>query len=97
MPTLKQPLITYLDAEEKELIESYEKGEYGGDSPSAERIKILTESLRTSFPRAKKPFNIRLHESDVDTIKLYARNAGIPYQRVISTLVHDFAKDVNIR
>jgi len=39
----------------------------------------------------KKPFNIRLFESDIDKLKAQALREGLPYQTYLASIIHQFA------
>lgn len=79
-----------LDNEEKELLKSLEAGEWQSvdhvkeDMVSAQ--KIAEESLRKDMR-----INIRLSSNDLKRIKRLAIYEGLPYQTLISSILHKYA------
>jgi len=79
-----------LDAEEKELLESYERGEWKTvDNIEAERA-MLREAARNTL-RKEKRINIRLSAKDLFDIQAAAAEEGMPYQTLISSIIHKYA------
>lgn len=78
----------YLDKEEKELIESYNKGEW----ESIKKNKsIYVKSAKESMAKNKR-INIRLTTKDYYDIQVKAAEEGLPYQTLISSLIHKYNK-----
>ena len=78
----------YLDKEEKELIESYKKGEW----KSVKKNKnIYVKAAKESMAKNKR-INIRLTTKDYYDIKVKAAEEGLPYQTLISSLIHKYNK-----
>lgn len=79
----------YLDEEEKELVESFEKGEWKSIDKKEQKkyIKAAKESLAKN-----KRINISLTTKDFHDIQIKAIEEGIPYQTLISSLIHKFNK-----
>jgi predicted DNA binding CopG/RHH family protein len=77
----------YLDKEEKELIESIEKGEWKtiNKKEHAKYISAADESLKKS-----KRINIRLSSKDLHDVQLKAIEEGLPYQTLITSLIHKY-------
>jgi predicted DNA binding CopG/RHH family protein len=79
----------YLDKEEKELIESYNKGEW---KPVKKRNKnVYVQAAKESMAKNKR-INIRLTTKDYYDIQVKAAEEGIPYQTLISSLIHKYNK-----
>ncbi len=79
----------YLDKEEKELIESFEKGEW--KSFKKKERKAYMEAAKASLSKNKR-INIRLTTKDYHDIQIKAIEEGIPYQTLISSLIHKYNK-----
>ena len=79
----------YLDKEEKELIESFEKGEW--KSIKKKEQKTYIEAAKVSLTKNKR-INIRLTTKDYHDIQIKAIEEGIPYQTLISSLIHKYIK-----
>jgi predicted DNA binding CopG/RHH family protein len=79
----------YLDKEEKELIESFKKGEW---KPIKKRDqKVYIQAAKESMAKNKR-INIRLTSKDYYDIQVKAVEEGIPYQTLISSLIHKYNK-----
>jgi predicted DNA binding CopG/RHH family protein len=79
----------YLDKEEKELIESIENDEWS--SVGKEELGIFLKAAKASATKSKR-INIRLTEKDYHDIQAKAMEEGIPYQTLISSIIHKYNK-----
>ena len=80
---------TVLDAEEKDILESYERGEWLPiKNPKAE-IKKLREYARNTLQKDKR-INIRMSSKDLGQVQVIAAQEGIPYQTLISSIIHKY-------
>ncbi|HED37255.1 MAG TPA: antitoxin [Ignavibacteria bacterium] len=79
----------YLDKEEKELVESYEKGEW--KPVKNKNRKVYIQAAKESMSKNKR-INIRLTSKDYYDIQVKAVEEGIPYQTLISSLIHKYNK-----
>jgi len=79
----------YIDKEEKELIESFNKGEW--KSTKTKNTKTYVESAKLSLTKSKR-INIRLTTKDLYDIQAKAIEEGIPYQTLISSIIHKYNK-----
>ncbi len=79
----------YIDKEEKELIESYNKGEW--KSTKNKNTVEYVKSARASITKNKR-INIRLTTKDFYDIQAKAIEEGIPYQTLISSIIHKYNK-----
>lgn len=79
----------YLDKEEKDLIDSYERGEWKSvkKKEQAKYVKAAKESIAKN-----KRINIRLTSKDYNDIQVKAIKEGIPYQTLISSIIHKYNK-----
>lgn len=79
----------YIDEEEKDIIESFKTGGFklveDLQKAKKEHEKAASNTLK------KRPINIRLQENDIKKIKSIAKEDGIPYQTLISSIVHRYA------
>jgi predicted DNA binding CopG/RHH family protein len=78
----------YLDKDEKDLARSLEKEEWISDLTAKER-KQYEEYARYSLNK-KRRINIRMSERDLKKIRAKAIEEGIPYQSLISMLIHKY-------
>ncbi len=81
---MKKP--TYLDKHEMELAKSLENEEWISDLTKKEK-KQYEEYARYSLSKRKR-INIRMSERDLKKIQAKAIEEGIPYQSLISMLIH---------
>ena len=80
--------LTYLDKDERELAKSIEKEEWISDLTKKEK-KQYEEYARYSLSKRKR-INIRMSERDLKKIQAKAIEEGIPYQSLISMLIHKY-------
>jgi predicted DNA binding CopG/RHH family protein len=79
----------YLDKEEKDLVESYENGEW--KAIEKKYHKVYLKAAKESISKNKR-INIRLTSKDYHDIQVKAIEEGIPYQTLISSLIHKYNK-----
>jgi len=79
---------TTLDKEEMELARSLENEEWVSDLSKKEK-KQYEEYARYSLNKQKR-INIRMSERDLKKIRAKAIEEGIPYQSLISMLIHKY-------
>ena len=78
-----------LDKEEKEILKSFERGEWK-TIPNMEEEKKRYSSYARAALRKNKRINIRVPESDLKSIQEKAAQEGLPYQTLISSILHKF-------
>ncbi len=75
--------------EEKAILDSVEKGEWKSVRRVKGKIIKYQESARATF-RKDKRINIRISEKDLVGIQKKAVEEGLPYQTLISSVLHKF-------
>lgn len=82
-----------LDPYEQELYDSMERGEWKSVGNIEEEKKRLAQIAKYMLESRKKEarVNIRVNSKDLSNIKEKANENGLPYQTLISTLLHHFA------
>ncbi|MCK5510326.1 hypothetical protein KAI65_02165 [Candidatus Parcubacteria bacterium] len=78
-----------LNNSEKEILKDYDKGEFSSVAKDKDRKKYQ-EYVKNTVNKTKN-INIRLSERDIQKIKAKALRKGIPYQTLITSLVHQYA------
>jgi predicted DNA binding CopG/RHH family protein len=79
-----------IDADEKELLVSVERGEWkSAGGGKRERTRYMRYAKATF--RKDRRLNIRLSSKDLETIQKRALAEGLPYQTLISSLLHKYA------
>ncbi len=77
-----------LDAEEQQLLEDFEReAMLSVVTPSL--LEGLRESARATGQKDQR-INIRLSSGDLQAIRTRALQAGIPYQTLISSILHQY-------
>jgi len=78
-----------LTEEEKQLLESFEKGEWVPVKNLSKRKKELMLYARNTL-RKDKRLNIRISERDLNELQRKAVVEGLPYQTYVSSIIHKF-------
>jgi len=78
-----------LDNEEKEILSDYENDEYVDIPGMGTEIKNHIEYGKATFLKNKR-INIRISKKDLESIQRRALEEGIPYQTLISNLIHRY-------
>jgi len=87
-----------LNKEEKEILDSYENGEWVSVSTELDIAKYKAAAKNT-FKKDKR-VNIRISKSDLDMLQEKALIEGLPYQTLMSSVLHKYVtgrlKDKNV-
>jgi len=78
-----------IDADEKELLESVERGEW--KSAGGKRGRTRYSRYAKATFRKDRRLNIRLSSKDLEAIQKRALAEGLPYQTLIASLLHKYA------
>ena len=78
-----------LDHQERELSESYDRGEWKSVARSARERKRYQEYAKATFQKDRR-VNIRISTKDLEAIQNRAMEEGIPYQTLIASLLHKY-------
>ena len=76
--------------EEKTLLNSYEKGEWKSVRNLKTEVNRYQKIARATI-RKDKRINIRIATKDLEEIQKKALEEGIPYQTLISSILHKYA------
>lgn len=79
-----------LDPEEREILRAYEEGRLQRTLGSSREVARLESAARETL-RKDKRINIRLPSHDLVEIKRLAAREGVPYQTLISSILHKYA------
>lgn len=80
-----------LSKEEKEIETLYERNALELRKPDKAILRQLKAAADNTFKKDRR-INIRLSEHDIVGIQKVAANRGIPYQSLISGLIHQFVE-----
>jgi len=78
-----------LDKEEQDILESFENNEWKSVSDLDKCKKILQKYARNTLLKNKR-VNIRISERDMTELKKRAVEEGLPYQTLISSILHKY-------
>ena len=78
-----------IDKEEKDILDSFEKGEWKSVKNVALAKKKFQKVARETL-RKDKRINIRLSQKDLEGIQSRAVREGMPYQTLIASVIHRF-------
>ncbi len=83
-----------LSKEEKEILKSFENSEINHGTNKNDNFmkeKQIAMQAAESFTKKSERINIRLTPYDLDHIKRIAAKEGMPYQTLISSILHKYA------
>ena len=75
-----------LDAEEQAILDSFNRGEWVSKGENLDKYK---EVAKKTFAKTHR-INFRVSEKDFRGIQVKAREEGIPYQTLVSSIVHKY-------
>jgi predicted DNA binding CopG/RHH family protein len=78
-----------MDEEEKDILSSYERGEWVPVKNAKNEIKKLRQYAKNTLQKDKR-INIRMSSKDLDQVQVIAVQEGIPYQTLVSSIIHKY-------
>ena len=78
-----------LDREEKDILKAYESGKLKPSKPSPKELKAIKAAAASTFTKDKR-ITIRLYDHDFKGIQKKALQMGMPYQTLISGIIHRY-------
>lgn len=78
-----------LAKEEKEILDAYDKGLIKATTPSKKKIGEVKSIAENTF-RKDRRITLRLYDHDYKGIQKKAMEMGIPYQTLISGMIHRY-------
>jgi predicted DNA binding CopG/RHH family protein len=88
--------MTKLDKEEKDLLESFERDEWES-VPDLDKRKLELQGYASETLRKDKRVNIRITGRDLRQLQRIALREGLPYQTLISSILHKYVNGVPIQ
>ena len=79
----------HLNKEEKEILDSYEKGEWKPVKSSRSGLRRYVEGAKATL-RKDQRINIRISQADLRGIQSKAVREGMPYQTLIASVLHKY-------
>lgn len=89
MDKINKNAVKPIDQEEKDLMESIERDEWQPVKNFDWERKKAIEAARNTLKKDKR-INLRLSQRDYHQIQIKAIEEGIPYQTLISSIVHKY-------
>jgi len=80
-----------MDKNDKALLSSYEKGEWKSVKGSKSQKRKYFDYAKLTFKKDRR-LNIRISSRDMEGIQKIAIEEGIPYQTLVSSLIHKYVK-----
>lgn len=81
-----------LDEQEKEILGAYNKGKLKSVPNLKQEIKRFQTYAKVALDKTKN-VNIRISEGDLLKIRALAMRKGIPYQTLLTSLIHQYSTD----
>ena len=75
--------------EEKDILDSYEQDQWKPAKNRKREVKKLQQYARNTLQKDKR-INIRMSSTDLDRVRVIATQQGIPYQTLISSIIHKY-------
>ena len=89
MKKISKKALTPIDQEEQDLMASIERDEWR-PSPDLKKEKKNAEEAARNTLKKDKRINLRLSQKDYHQIQVRAIEEGVPYQTLISSIVHKY-------
>ena len=78
-----------MSAEERDILDRFERGDLRS-APAVEReVEVARQAARNTFNKTKR-VNLRVTERDFSLAHARAREEGIPYQTLLSSVIHKY-------
>ncbi len=78
-----------LNSEEREILEKFERGELRPASNVEHERDQARQAARNTFNKTRR-VNLRVTERDFSLAHARAREEGIPYQTLLSSVIHKY-------
>ena len=79
-----------LDKEEKDILDSFERGEWKAVKNQTKEIARHRQYARNTL-RKDRRVNIRISSKDLEELQTIALEEGIPYQTLLGSVLHKYA------
>ena len=79
-----------LDPDEKDVLESFERGEWRSVPNFKQEKQRSARAARTTF-RKDRRLNIRISTKDLEALQKSALEEGLPYQALLESVIHKYA------
>lgn len=86
-----------LDDEEQALLEAVEKEGIKSACDASEKMELARKAALNTISQKRKAITIRLPERDLFRLKAQALRDGLPYQTLISSVLHKYIEGRDTR
>ena len=85
----KKIKIVDIDTQEKDILEDFEKGNFVSVADVDEKIQLAKQAAKNYIKRDNR-VNIRISNADLNMVRKMAAEEGLPYQTLLSSIIHKF-------
>ena len=78
-----------LNTEEQRILEQFERGELRRVDAVEDEMETARQAARNTFNKTRR-VNLRVTERDFNLAHARAREEGIPYQTLLSSVIHKY-------
>ena len=78
-----------LSAEERDILARFERGELCSAPDAGREVETARQAARNTFNKTRR-VNLRVTERDFNLAHSRAREEGIPYQTLLSSVIHKY-------
>lgn len=78
-----------MSTEEREILEKFWRGELRTASGVESEVEMARQAARNTFNKTRR-VNLRVTERDFSLAHARAREEGIPYQTLLSSVIHKY-------
>lgn len=78
-----------LNAEDQEILEKFNRGELRRGAGADDEMEAARQAARSTFNKTRR-VNLRVTERDFNLAHARAREEGIPYQTLLSSVIHKY-------
>ena len=78
-----------LNPEEREILDRFERGELQPVADVERELEAARQAARNTFNKTRR-VNLRVTERDFELAHSRAREEGIPYQTLLSSVIHKY-------
>lgn len=81
--------VTSIDNDEQDILNDFENGEFVSVEGSEQIMKLAKQAASNYIVRDNR-VNVRISGADLNMIKKTAVEEGLPYQTLLSSIIHKF-------
>ena len=78
-----------MDTEERDILDRFERGELRPAPGAAREMEDAQEAAHSTSKKTRQ-VNLRVTERDYMLVRARAREEGIPYQTLLSSIIHKY-------